>query len=265
MRQITRLFDFPYYQLENHKLDAALVTKYNGVWVKTSTQEYIDKANAISRALLRLGIEKNQKIAVISSTNRTEWNIIDIGILQTGAQNVPICATISEEDYQFTLNHSESVLCFVSDKEVFDKLNSVKTNIMLLKEIYSFDEIPGCKNWKEVLELGTDVSNQNEVESRKNSVQTDDLATLIYTSGTTGRPKGVMLSHGNIISNVLASAPRVPFEIGQYRSLSFLPICHIFERMILYLYQYFSVSVYYAESIEKISDNLKEVKPNVMT
>ena len=265
MRQITRLFDFPYYQLENHKLDAALVTKYNGVWVKTSTQEYIDKANAISRALLRLGIEKNQKIAVISSTNRTEWNIMDIGILQTGAQNVPIYPTISEEDYQFILNHSESVLCFVSDKEVFDKLNSVKTNIPLLKEIYSFDEIPGCKNWKEVLELGTDVSNQNEVESRKNSVQTDDLATLIYTSGTTGRPKGVMLSHGNIISNVLASAPRVPFEIGQYRSLSFLPICHIFERMILYLYQYFSVSVYYAESIEKISDNLKEVKPNVMT
>jgi long-chain acyl-CoA synthetase len=265
MRQITRLFDFPYYQLENHKLDAALVTKQNGVWVKTSTQEYIDKANAISRALLRLGIEKNQKIAVISSTNRTEWNIMDIGILQTGAQNVPIYPTISEEDYQFILNHSESVLCFVSDKEVFDKLNSVKTNIPLLKEIYSFDEIPGCKNWKEVLELGADTSNQNEVEERKDSVQTDDLATLIYTSGTTGRPKGVMLSHGNIISNVLASAPRVPFEIGQYRSLSFLPICHIFERMILYLYQYFSVSVYYAESIEKISDNLKEVKPNVMT
>lgn len=265
MRQITRLFDFPYYQLENHKLDAALVTKYNGVWVKTSTQEYIDKANAISRALLRLGIQKDQKIAVISSTNRTEWNIMDIGILQTGAQNVPIYPTISEEDYQFILNHSESVLCFVSDKEVFDKLNSVKTNIPLLKEIYSFDEIPGCKNWKEVLELGADTSNQNEVEERKDSVQTDDLATLIYTSGTTGRPKGVMLSHGNIISNVLASAPRVPFEIGQYRSLSFLPICHIFERMILYLYQYFSVSVYYAESIEKISDNLKEVKPNIMT
>jgi long-chain acyl-CoA synthetase len=265
MKQITRLFDFPYHQFENHKLDAALVTKKNGVWVKTSTQEYIDQANAISRALLRLGIQKDQKIAVISSTNRTEWNIMDIGILQTGAQNVPIYPTISEEDYQFILNHSESVLCFVSDKEVFDKLNSVKSNIPLLKDIYSFDEIPGCKNWKEVLELGADASNQNEVEARKDSVKTDDLATLIYTSGTTGRPKGVMLTHKNIISNVLASAPRVPFETGQYRSLSFLPICHIFERMILYLYQYFSVSVYYAESIEKISDNLKEVKPNVMT
>lgn len=265
MRQITRLFDFPYYQLENHKLDAALVTKQNGVWVKTSTQEYIDKANAVSRALLRLGIEKNHKIAVISSNNRTEWNIMDVGVLQTGAQNVPIYPTISEEDYQYILNHSESVLCFVSDKEVFDKLSSVRASIPLLREVYSFDEIPGCKNWQELLALGADTSNQNEVEARKDSVHTHDLATLIYTSGTTGRPKGVMLTHSNIISNVLGSAPRVPFEVGQFRSLSFLPICHVFERMILYLYQYWSVSVYYAESIDKISDNLKEVRPNVMT
>src|SRR5690554_5261645 len=253
MRQITRLFDFPYYQLENHKLDAALVTKQNGVWVKTSTQEYIDKANAVSRALLRLGIEKNHKIAVISSNNRTEWNIMDVGILQTGAQNVPIYPTISEEDYQYILNHSESVLCFVSDKKVFDKLSSVRANIPLLREVYSFDEIPGCKNWQELLALGADTSNQNEVEARKDSVHTHDLATLIYTSGTTGRPKGVMLTHSNIISNVLGSAPRVPFEVGQFRSLSFLPICHVFERMILYLYQYWSVSVYYAESIDKIN------------
>src|SRR5690554_3398788 len=190
---------------------------------------------------------------------------MDVGILQTGAQNVPIYPTISEEDYQYILNHSESVLCFVSDKEVFDKLSSVRANIPLLREVYSFDEIPGCKNWQELLALGADTSNQNEVEARKDSVHTHDLATLIYTSGTTGRPKGVMLTHSNIISNVLGSAPRVPFEVGQFRSLSFLPICHVFERMILYLYQYWSVSVYYAESIDKISDNLKEVRPNVMT
>ncbi len=265
MSEITRLFDFPYYQLKNHPLKDALVTKYNGIWEKTSTQEYIDKANAISRALLRLGINKNQKISVISSSNRTEWNIVDIGILQTGAQNVPVYPTISETDYQFILNHSESVYCFVSDQEVFEKLNRVKNNIPTLTEIYSFDEIPGCKNWKELLELGADTSNQNEVEERKNSVHSDDLATLIYTSGTTGQPKGVMLSHKNIISNVLGSSTRVPFEVGQYKSLSFLPICHIFERMIIYLYQYYSVSIHFAESIEKISDNLKEVKPHVMT
>ncbi len=265
MSEITRLFDFPYYQLKNHPLSDALVTKHNGTWEKTSTQEYINKANAVSRALLKLGVQKNQKIGIISSTNRTEWNIMDVGILQTGAQNVPIYPTISETDYQFILNHSESVYCFVSDKEVFDKLNAVKHNISTLKEIYSFDEIPGCKNWKELLELGADQSNQNEVEERKNSIQTDDLATLIYTSGTTGQPKGVMLSHKNIISNVLGSSNRVPFEVGQYKGLSFLPICHIFERMIVYLYQYYSVSIHFAESIEKISDNLKEVKPHVMT
>lgn len=265
MSNVTRLFDFPYHQLKNHPLSDALVSKVNGIWVKTSIQEYIDKANAISRALLRLGLEKNQKIGVISSTNRTEWNILDIGILQTGAQNVPVYPTISESDYQYILNHCEAVYCFVSDKEVFEKLNKVKANIPTLKEIYSFDNIPGCKNWDELLELGKDESNQKKLEDRKNSIRTDDLATLIYTSGTTGQPKGVMLSHNNIISNVFGSSTRVPFEVGQYRGMSFLPVCHIFERMILYLYQYYSVSIYFAESIDKISENLKEVKPHIMT
>src|SRR5690606_7005752 len=145
-------------------------------------------------ALLRLGIQKDQKIAVISSTNRTEWNIMDIGILQTGAQNVPIYPTISEEDYQFILNHSESDLCFVSDKEVFDKLNSVKSNIPILKDIYSFDEIPRCKDWKELLEMWAHASNQHEDQARKDSVKTHDSATLIDTFGTTGRPNGVTLA-----------------------------------------------------------------------
>lgn len=265
MNNITRIFEIPYYQLKNFPLNDALVSKYDGTWVKTSTQEYIDKANVISRALLRLGVQKDQKIAVISSSNRTEWNIMDIGILQTGAQNVPVYPTISESDYEYILNHSESVMCFVSDIEVYNKLKSVQANIPTLREIYSFDQISGCKNWTELLELGKDATNQDEVEARKNSIKTDDLATLIYTSGTTGRPKGVMLSHRNIISNVIGSSTRVPFEVGQYRSLSFLPICHIFERMVIYLYQVYSVSIHYAESIDKISDNLKEVRPHVMT
>ncbi len=264
MTEIKRLFDFPYFQLENHPLEKAFGTKYNGTWETISTQQYIDKANAISRGLLRLGIEPNMKIAVISSNNRTEWNILDIGILQLGAQNVPIYPTISEQDYEYVLNHSESVYCFVSDTEVLEKVNSIKHNTKL-KEVYCFDEIPGCKNWKEVLKLGEDKSNQDEVEKLKKLVKPEDLATLIYTSGTTGRPKGVMLSHNNIVSNVLGSAPRVPFPFGAFTALSFLPVCHIFERMILYLYQYHSVSVYFAESIEMISDNLKEVKPHVIT
>lgn len=266
MSEITRLFDFPYYQLEKyHSIEDALVTKYDSVWVKTSTESYIAKANAISRALLRMGVQKNDKIAVISTNNRTEWNIMDIGVLQTGAQNVPIYPTISEEDYEYILNHSESSYCFVSDQEVLRKINLIKHKTPRLKAVYSFNEIPGCNHWTELLQLGEDPSNQNEVEARKNSVKSEDLATIIYTSGTTGRPKGVMLSHQNIVSDVLNSASRIPFEAGKTTALSFLPICHIFERMILYLYQYYGVSVYFGESIEKISDNIKEVKPNVMT
>jgi long-chain acyl-CoA synthetase len=266
MTNITRLFDFPYYQLEKFSsISDALVTKQNGEWIKTSTQEYIDNANAISRALLRLGVNKNDKIAVISTNNRTEWNITDIGILQTGAQNVPIYPTISEDDYEYILNHSGAIYCFISDSEVLRKINLIRDKVPYLKEVYSFNSIEGCKNWTELLELGKDTSNQNVVEDRKNGVKTEDLATIIYTSGTTGKPKGVMLSHQNIVSNIIDSAPRIPFTAGNSRALSFLPICHIFERMILYLYQYFGVSVYFGESIEKISDNIKEVKPTVMT
>ena len=265
MNNITRLFDFPYHQLEKYNLKDALVTKYDGQWIKTSTQEYLDKANAISRGLLRLGVNRNDKIAIISSNNRTEWHITDIGVLQTGAQTVPMYPTISAEDYEYILNHSESQYVFVSDLEVYEKLQSIKANVPLLKDVFSYNDIAGCKSWKEILELGTDTSNQDVVEDRKNNVSTTDLATIIYTSGTTGRPKGVMLSHQNIVSDVLMSAPRVPLRPGDTRALSFLPICHIFERMLTYLYQYYGISIYFAESIEKISDNLKEVKPHVMS
>lgn len=265
MKDITRLFDFPYYQLEKNNKPDAFATKYNGVWKKTSTQEYVNQANAISRGLLRLGVKKNDKIAVISTTNRTEWQIMDVGILQLGAQNVPIYPTISAEDYEYILNHSESIYCFVSDAGLLKKVREIQKNVPLLKEVYSFDEISNCKNWQEVLDLGKDESNQNLVEEHKNNVQPNELATIIYTSGTTGKPKGVMLSHLNIVSNVLSSEQRIPFEESKYVALSFLPICHILERMVIYLYQYYSVSVYFAESIEKLSDNLKEVKPNVIT
>jgi len=264
MTEITRLFDFPYYQLEKFNLDKALTTKYDEKWTSISTKEYIDKANAISRGLLRLGIQANDKIAIISTNNRTEWNIMDIGILQTGAQNIPIYPTICAEDYEYVLNHSESIYCFVSDEEVLQKVLKIKDNTSL-KEVYSFDHLKGCKHYSELFELGSDESNQNEVEERKNAVQPNDLATIIYTSGTTGQPKGVMLSHNNIVSNVLASEKRIPLDAGTAKALSFLPVCHIFERMILYLYQYYGIEIYFAESIEKMSVNLQEVKPDFMT
>jgi long-chain acyl-CoA synthetase len=262
--EITRLFDFPYYQLETYNLKKAFSTKYNGKWESISSQEYVDKSNQLSRGLLKLGIKPNDKIAIISTSNRTEWNICDIGILQTGAQTVPIYPTICKEDYEYVLNHSEATYCFVSDTLILDKLNQIKENTKLIG-IFTFDDIKEEKSWKDILVLGADKSDQPEVEARKDAVKSEDLATLIYTSGTTGRPKGVMLSHNNIVSNVLSSKKRVPLDYGNSKSLSFLPVCHIFERMILYLYQYCGVDIYYAESLEKLTENAQEIKPEVMT
>ena len=264
MTEVTRLFDFPHYQLQKYNLQAALVTKTNGEWIKTSSKDYVDKANAVSRALLKMGVQKDDKIAIISSTNRTDWNIMDIGILQTGAQNVPVYPTITAEDYEYVLNHSESIYCFVSDEEVLEKVRKVQHNTKI-KEIYSFDHINGCKHYSELFELGKDESNQSEVVARKDAVKPTDLATIIYTSGTTGKPKGVMLSHDNITSNVLNSYPRLPLTSGETRILSFLPICHIFERMLIYLYQYSGSSIYFAEGIDKIGENAKEIKPHLMS
>ena len=265
MATITRLFDFPYHQQQYHNIPNALVTKKNGVWEKTSSDEYINLANTFSRGLLRIGVKKDIKVAVISSNNRTEWHIVDIGILQLGAQNVPIYPTISEDDYQYILNHSGVEYCFVSDEIVLAKVNAIRQNVPNLKEVYTFNEIEGAKNWQEVLDLGKDTSNQPQVDEAKNAVNTEDLATIIYTSGTTGRPKGVMLSHKNIVSNVLNSEKRIPFHPGKTTALSFLPICHIFERMVVYLYQYYGVGIYFAESIDKLSENMNETKPHVIT
>ncbi len=266
MTEVKRLFDFPYYQLENYPQEAALVSKENGTWVKTSTQQYIDQANAISRGLIKLGVKANDKVAIISMTNRTQWNICDIGILQTGAQDVPIYPTISEQDYEYVLNHSESKYVFVSCKEVLDKINKIKANVPSLLGVYSFEDIDGCDSWQEVITLGNENQDlQQEVQKRMDAVHEDDLATLIYTSGTTGRPKGVMLSHKNIACNAKHSKGRLPIEMGKSKALSFLPVCHIYERMLLYMYQYCGVSIHFAESLETISDNLKEIHPEVMT
>ena len=265
MTQPTRLFDFAHYQKDKYNLDAAFADKRRGTWVAQSSVEFIDKGNAISRGLLRLGIKANDKIALISTTNRSEWNICDLGTLQVGAQDVPIYPTSSKEDYQYILNHSESVICFVSCADVYAKVAQIKDQVPSLKYVYSFDQLSDCAHWTEVLELGSDQSNQDEVETRKAKVQEDDLATIIYTSGTTGRPKGVMLSHQNISANIRRSAERLPIELGKSKALSFLPVCHIYERMLMYMYQYCGVEIYFAESLETISENLQEIHPDVMT
>ena len=261
--EIKRLFDFPYHALAHHPKGDCIASKVNGKWVKTSTQEFIDQANKISRALWRMGLGPNDKIAMISN-NRTEWNIVDMGILQIGAQDVPIYPTASETDYKFIFNDAGIKLCFVSDQELYEKVMRCKPEIPSLGEVYTFEQVEGAKNWSEVLELGADDSNQAEVKALMDKVEYEDLATLIYTSGTTGQPKGVMLSHRNIVSNVMGSRPRLPVDT-QAKGVSFLPLCHIYERMIIYLYVYSGVSLYYAESLDTIGDDIREVQPEVFT
>ena len=261
----TRLFDFLEFAKNNHPSDNVLNTKYNGKWQSLSTHDYDLKANYISSSLISMGVKPGDKIAMISSTNRSEWSIIDMGLSQIGAINVPLYPTITSKDYLYILNHSECKYCFVSDLEVYEKVFAVKEQVKSLKNIYSFDNIDKCSNWRELIDSGQESLNISIIQEQKSKVKPEDLATIIYTSGTTGTPKGVMLSHSNIVSNVLSTSNRFPFETGKETALSFLPICHVFERVVLYSYLYNGIDVYFAESLETISDNLKEVKPEIMT
>lgn len=266
---IKRTFDFALNALEQYSRDDMFVTKYDGKWEKTSTSDFIALGNKISRGLLKLGIKPGDKISLITTATRTEWAVMDFGISQIGAVSVPMYPSISPEDYDFIFNNADVKYCFVSDKELYDKVMKIRENVSSLQGVFSFDQVSGAPNWREIIDLGNDEATQNEVEDLSKTINSEDLATLIYTSGTTGRPKGVMLTHQNIVSNVLGSNPRIPrvkgLEYTDIKILSFLPICHIFERMLFYLYQYNGYAVYFAESIEKMGDNIKEVQPHIMS
>jgi len=262
----SRLFDILEYAINNHPLENALNTKYDGEWENISTHKYAEKVNLVSSALINIGVLPGDKIAMISSTNRSEWSIIDMGLSQIGAINVPLYPTITSKDYKYILNHSECKYCFVSDFEVFKKINQIKDQVKSLENIYSFDDIKNCDSWKILIDLGFNNLENKLIEERKNNINSNDLATIIYTSGTTGVPKGVMLSHNNIVSNVISASSKFPFkEIGIKTALSFLPVCLVFERLKLYGYLYHVIAVYFAESLETIGENLKEVKPQIMT
>ena len=262
MKDLTRLFEIPYYQLEKYPQDVVFADKKNGEWVTISTQAYIDKANALSRGLIKLGVKPGDKIALISN-NRSEWHICDIGIQQVGAISVPVYPTISRDDYTFIFNNAEIKHCIVSDEELFSKIDDIKDKVASLENIYSYVEVGGALDWEILLE-DPDETLDAELEARKAAVKGTDLVTLIYTSGTTGNPKGVMLTHENIFSNVHASIPRIPVN-HEHKAVSFLPICHVYERMLLYLYQILGISAYFAESMDTIGDDIREVKPHVFT
>lgn len=260
---VTRVFEIIPQLLEKYNKPDALAAKENGQWVKYSTQQFADSVNYLSYGLLGLGIEREDKIAIISN-NRPEWNFADYGIQQSGAVSVPIYPTISESDLNFILNDAKVKYIFVSSADLYKKIKAVAANAPTVKEIYTFNKIEGAKHWTELVEAGKKNPKAAEIEVIKKSIKPNDLLTILYTSGTTGNPKGVMLSHNNLLSNSLATQNLCPFN-GSWKALSFLPLNHVYERMLTTLYMYKGISIYYAESLETIGDNLKEVKPEVFS
>jgi long-chain acyl-CoA synthetase len=256
----TRVFELLDHQLSAFPKEDAIAMKVQGNWVKYSTQDYKNMANAFSMGLLKLGIKKDDKVAIVSS-NRTEWNFTDMGIQQLGAISVPVYPNLNTEDYKFILEHSESRIVFVGNDEIYQKVKKAAEGNSNIIGIYSYDKIEGVNHWSEVPEMGKN-EDFTQLNTHRNAIAPEDILTIIYTSGTTGQPKGVLLTHNNLISNVKAAMPLLPVDYT-CRALSFLPLCHVYERMLNYLYMSCGVSVYYAESMETIGDNLKEIHPHI--
>ncbi|WP_422361310.1 AMP-dependent synthetase/ligase [Reichenbachiella sp.] len=260
----TRVFDFLYAQLENGPLSKSLNYKEFGQWKGYSTEEVVQIVNDLSLGLLALGMQPGDKAAIVSP-NRPEWNFVDFACQQIGVVTVPMYPTITVEDYEYIFQHAEVKMIFAADSELIGKVQEATTSLNI-EHIYSFDEVENTENWKVVKDKNPQ-GDMSEVEALKDKVKPEDLLTIIYTSGTTGRPKGVMLSHHNIVSNTLGVSARIMGTMvpGEDSTLSFLPMCHIYERTALYVYIYNRLSVYYAESMDKIGDNIKEVSPNMFT
>ena len=268
---VKRLFDCLEHQLQHFPKKDMLSAKENGVWVSYSTEEVVGIVNRLSAGLLHLGVsagdmtaESSDKIAIISN-NRPEWLFTDLAVQQLGAILVPVYPTTNPAELEFILNDAAVKYIFVGNKELFEKAKSVAGRVPSIKTIYSFDKIEGAEHWSAVTQLANE-DLQQEVARIKKNIPVSQLATIIYTSGTTGTPKGVMLSHRNIYSNLYYSKISFPFEDApQYKVLSFLPLNHIFEKMVTYIYLYSGIGIYYAESMDTIGDNLREVKPNGFT
>lgn len=259
-----RIFDIlTSYMRKYPEQDTALAKKENGEWRRYSIQEYVNTTNIISFALIKIGIKKNDKVAIISS-NRPEWNILDMAIQKVGAITVPIYPTISKDDYKIIINNCEAKLAIIEGLSVLSKIEEIRPEIPSIEHIYTFvkrsEQYP---IWDDLISLGKENVDFEELERRESSILPSDCATIIYTSGTTGIPKGVMLSHSNILGQI-ENLRQTPSK-DSTRALSFLPLCHAYERTLVYLYQYLGMSVYYSESIATIAQEMKEIHPTMMT
>jgi long-chain acyl-CoA synthetase len=258
---ITRVFDLLQHNLDNFPKDEFISGKVKGKWVKYSTRKFCDTVDLLSKGLISLGIGKESRVAVMSH-NRPEWNISDFSIMQIGAYQIPLYPTLAEHDIKFILENAKVTVVFAADEAIYKKLDAVNKGLKSPVKIYTFDEISGVENWNTLLKAG-ETQGQVNLDEYRNGVQADDILTLIYTSGTTGTPKGVMLTHNNLVKNFENSAVLLPDGIR--KGLSFLPLSHIFERMVVYLYMYSGVGVYYAESMDTIVADIQFVQPNVFS
>ncbi len=258
--EIKRTFDLLINLKHNINKEDILCTKRDGEWVKFSVKEYNEQARLFSYGLLAKGFKKGDKIATVSN-NRPEWNFVDMGMSMIGVVHVPIYPTISNEEYKYILEHCDARMLIVSDIILYKRLKEVAKDIECIKEIYTFNTIPGAANWGEITSLGEQerIRWKDEFKQIRNNISEDELVSIIYTSGTTGNPKGVMLSHKNFISNMKDAIPRYPLDASD-NILSFLPLCHVYERMINYLFQANGCSIYYAENLATIAQNLVEIK-----
>jgi long-chain acyl-CoA synthetase len=259
--EITRVFDILELYKTQYKKEDVLSSKVNKEWKKFSSQDLINNVNNVSHALLALGLSDKDKVAIISN-NRPEWNFCDYGCQQANIVTVPIFPTISNTDLQFILNHGEVKAIFISDKAIYAKLIAIEKEIPNVKHIISFNPIEGLMPFSDFIELGKKHANSEKLETIKKSILPSNLLTILYTSGTTGTPKGVMITHHNLVSNVTACQGFAPFQ-STWKALSFLPLNHVYERMVSTLYLYKGISIYYAEGLETIGDNLKEIKPQI--
>ncbi len=260
--EITRLFDVPEFQLANFPKEVAIASKVDGQWKGYSTKELIDTAERIALGLMALGIKPGDKVA-IASGNRSEWCLVDQAILRIGAIGVPIYPTSSAEDFAYVLHHSESKIIFSANGEIHAKAEAARSSCPQLTQLFTFDKVDGAKLWTEVAAMANEAA-RGTLKEYKAAVRNDQLATIIYTSGTTGKPKGVMLTHNNILSNVMGSATRFPVD-NTARCISFLPLSHIYERMLMYLYMYKGVGIHFQESLDDLGDRIREVAPDVFT
>ena len=260
--EVKRVFDLlAHYKEKYPDQKVALAGKVNGKWREYSIDEYIEQTNIISGALIELGVQPQDKVAVISN-NRPEWNILDMAITQIGAVMVPIYPTISEADYKIILNNCEAGICILEGIAVMNKIEAIWPETPTLKQIYTFIDRGKYGYFDTLLQLGREHPHTEEIEKRKAEVDEMSCATIIYTSGTTGVPKGVMLSHHNLM-NQFKNFCQTPSPWSK-RAFSFLPVCHAYERALIYMYHYLGMSIYYAESIATIADNMKEVHPTMM-